>query len=96
MTENQQALQMTNIASDILSSMMDAFASIISNNLNSVVKALTAITIIASLPTLISSFYGMNVNLPFQGHPLAFVFTLALSFLLTGVAVYIFAKRDWF
>jgi len=96
MTENQQALQMTHIASDILSSMMDAFASIISNNLNTVVKALTAITIIVSLPTLISSFYGMNVNLPLQEHPLAFIFTLALSLLLTGVAVYVFAKRDWF
>ena len=96
MTENQQALQMTHIASDILSSMMDAFASIISNNLNTVVKVLTAITIIVSLPTMIASFYGMNVDLPLQAHPLAFVFTLALSFLLIGVAVYIFAKRDWF
>ena len=96
MTENQQALQMTHIASDILSSMMDAFASIISNNLNSVVKVLTAITIIVSLPTMVTSFYGMNVGLPLQTHPLAFVFTLVLSILLVGVAVYIFAKRDWF
>lgn len=94
-TENQQALQMTNIASDILSSMMDAFASIISNNLNSVMKALTAITILVSLPTLIASFYGMNVDLPLQSHPLAFAFTVALSVVLMGVGLYIFAKRDW-
>src|ERR671922_833867 len=64
LTENQQAIQMTNINTEILSSMMDAFASIISNNLNSVMKALAAITIIMSLPTIVSSFYGMNVDLP--------------------------------
>jgi magnesium transporter len=96
LTENQQALQMTRISSDILSSMMDAFASIISNNLNTVVKLLTVITIIISLPTMISSFYGMNVNLPFQSHPLAFIFVLVLSMLLIGGAIYVFAKRDWF
>ncbi len=96
LTENQQALQMTHISSDILSSMMDAFASIISNNLNGVVKLLTVITIIISLPTMIASFYGMNVNLPLQSHPMAFVFTLVLSTLLIGMAIYIFAKRDWF
>jgi magnesium transporter len=96
LTENQQALQMTRISSDILSSMMDAFASIISNNLNTVMKLLTAITIIISLPTMIASFFGMNVNLPLQTHPLAFVFTLVLSLVLIGSAIFIFAKRDWF
>jgi magnesium transporter len=96
MTENQQALQMTHIASDILSSMMDAFASIISNNMNTVVKLLTAITIIVSLPTMIFSFFGMNVGLPVQSHPLAFIFILLFSMVLIGLAVYIFAKRDWF
>jgi magnesium transporter len=96
LTENQQALQMTRISSDILSSMMDAFASIISNNLNGVMKLLTAITIIISLPTMITSFYGMNVGLPLQTHPLAYVFTLVLSMVLIGSAIFIFAKRDWF
>ncbi len=96
MTENQQALQMTHIASDILSSMMDAFASIISNNLNTVMKILTAITIIVSLPTMIFSFFGMNVDLPMQAHPLAFIFIMLFSIVLIGGAVYIFAKRDLF
>jgi magnesium transporter len=95
-TENQQAIEMTNIASTILSSMMDAFASIISNNLNVVMKALAAITIVLNLPAIVAAFYGMNVDLPFQKHPLAFVFTILFSFILTGIAVYIFAKRDWF
>ena len=62
LTENQQAIQMTSINAEILSSMMDAFASIISNNLNGVMKALAALTIIINLPTILASFYGMNVT----------------------------------
>ncbi len=96
LTENQQAIEMTNITSNILSSMMDAFASIISNNLNSVMKFLASITIVLSLPTMIASFYGMNVNLPFQDSPLAFAFTIGLAFLIGLIAVIIFWKRDWF
>ena len=96
MTENQQALQMTRIASDILSSMMDAFASIISNNVNTVMKVLTALTIILSLPTMITSFYGMNVGLPLGGHPLAYLFILIVSLVLVGITILIFAKLDWF
>ncbi len=96
LTENQQAIEMTNIASNILSSMMDAFASIISNNLNGVMKVLASITIVLSLPTMIASFYGMNVNLPMQAHPLAFLLTLGLSFMISLSVVYIFWKRDWF
>jgi magnesium transporter len=95
-TENRQAIEMTNIAGNILSSMMDAFASIISNNLNSVMKALAAITIIMSLPTMVASYYGMNVELPFQNEPWAFPFTLGVSFVMLFTAVFIFVKRDWF
>ncbi|MDD5467159.1 MAG: magnesium transporter CorA family protein [Anaerolineales bacterium] len=94
-TENQQAIEMTNIASNILSSMMDAFASIISNNLNVVMKFLASVTIVLSLPTLVASFYGMNVNLPLEGHPNAFLLILAMSLLLSLTVVYIFNKKDW-
>ena len=59
---------MTSIATEILAGMMDAFASIISNNLNGVMKGLAALTIILNLPTIVASFYGMNVELPFA-HP---------------------------
>jgi magnesium transporter len=96
LTENQQAIQMTDITTNILSQMMDAFASIISNNLNMVMKALAAITIIISLPTIVASFYGMNVDLPFQSHPFAFWFTVGISAALISLAVLIFYKRDWF
>ncbi len=96
LTENQQAIQMTSIATNILSGMMDAFASIISNNLNAVMKVLATLTILLNLPILVSSFYGMNVGLPFQEHPLAFAIVLWLSLSLTFVATYIFYRRDWF
>lgn len=96
LTENQQAIQMTNIATELLAAMMDAFASIISNNLNAVMKILAAITIMISLPTIVASFYGMNVDLPFQYHPLAFWLTVGISAALIGLVAMIFYRRDWF
>lgn len=96
LTENKQAIEMTNIASNILSSMMDAFASIISNNLNAVMKVLASITIVLSFPTMIASFYGMNVDLPMQHSPMAFLLTLGVSMIISLSVVYVFWKRDWF
>ena len=96
LTENQQAIQMTNIATELLSAMMDAFASIISNNMNSIMKLLTALTIVVSMPTIVSSFFGMNVPIPYEGHPLAFVGIIAIAVVLTFATAYIFVKRDWF
>jgi magnesium transporter len=96
LTENQQAIQMVNISADILSSMMDAFASIISNNLNAVMKALAAITIIISMPVVVSSFWGMNVNVPLGDHPAGFAIVVSIAFLITAFAVWFIVKRDWF
>jgi len=96
LTENQQAIQMTNINTEILSSMMDAFASIISNNLNGVMKGLAAITIIINVPAVVAAFFGMNVKLPGESHPLAFIGVFAISFAMTAIATFIFYKRDWF
>ena len=79
-TENQQAMEMTSIQTSILSGMMDAFASIISNNQNQVIKLLTAVTLVLSLPTPVASLYGMNVTLPLQEHPAAFPIVLGVSF----------------
>lgn len=95
LTETQQAIEMTNISSNILSSMMDAFASIISNNLNSVMKFLASITIIVSLPTMIFSYYGMNVKLPLDSHPLAFLGVVFLAIAVAMVVGIIFWRRDW-
>jgi len=79
-----------------LSGMMDAFASIISNNLNVVLKFLTAITIILMLPTLVASIYGMNVKLPFQDWSHAFTITVIISFIISGLAAILFIKKRWF
>ncbi len=93
--ENRQANEMANVYSDILSGMMDAFASIISNNLNIVMKLLTSITILLMIPNIVTSFYGMNVHLPMQNHPLAFVMVLTSSVLMAIVLVLFFIKKKW-
>ena len=94
--ENRQAIEMTNISSNILSSMMDAFASIISNNLNVVMKFLASVTILLSIPTIITSFYGMNVALPLGGHIHANLFILAIILVIVILVTVIFWKKDWF
>jgi magnesium transporter len=95
-TENQQAIGMTDISTNILNSMMDAFASIISNNLNVVMKFLASITIVLSIPTIVTSFFGMNVNIPMMDHPFAYLGVIGLFVALTAVVIYIFVKKDWF
>jgi magnesium transporter len=94
--ENQQAIEMTDISNNILSGMMDAFASIISNNLNMVMKFLASVTIIVSLPAMVAAFFGMNVAIPFGDHPFGFWFVVGLSLAITFIAVFIFARRNWF
>jgi len=91
-----QALEMSDVYSNILNGTMDAFASIISNNLNNIMKRLTSITIVLMVPTLVASFYGMNVNLPFEKSPFAFALILIVSLVLSFLIVFIFNKRKWF
>lgn len=95
-TENRQAIEMTNISSNILSSMMDAFASIISNNLNGVMKLLASVTIVLSIPTMIASYFGMNVHIPLESHPLAFLMIILITAGIGFTAAFFFWKRDWF
>lgn len=93
--ENKQAIEMANIYSNILSGTMDAFASVISNNLNIVMKTLTSITIVMSIPTMIASFFGMNVpGIPLSGSPHAFVGIVIMSFIVSAIlAVYMIRKK---
>ena len=95
-TENQQAIETTSISSNILSSMMDTFSSIISNNLNSVMKFLASVTIVLSIPTIITGYFGMNVSFPGDAHPSAYLGIMAIIIALCAVVVAIFMKRDWF
>ena len=94
--ELKQALETTNIYSDILSGMMDAYASVISNNISMIMKQLTSISIILMIPTLIASLYGMNVPNSFENNPLGFWLILIISFSISTVVVISFIKRRWF
>lgn len=93
-TENRQAIEMAQIYSNILNGTMDAYASIISNNLNGVMKFLTSITIVLAVPTMISSFWGMNVGLPFQNSPFGFVVMILVSVILTLLVTWWLKKKD--
>lgn len=92
--ENRQAIEMAQIYSNILNGTMDAYASIISNNLNGVMKFLTSITIILAVPTMISSFWGMNVGLPLQNNPFGFLVMVVISILLTLGVSWWLKKKD--
>ena len=91
--EYDQAYEMVQMYSNILSGMMDAFASIISNNLNMVMKFLASVTIILAIPTVVASFWGMNVELPFGMHPLGFWTVSGISALLAGGAAFLLWKK---
>lgn len=91
--ENRQAIEMAETYSNTLSGLMDAFASVISNNLNIVMKFLTSVTIILALPTMVASFWGMNVRLPFGDSAWGMPVTLALSFLLSLLGYYMLKRR---
>ena len=97
-TENTQAIDLTSISSDILSGMMDAFASVISNNLNVVMKLLASVTIILELPNIITGFMGMNVRFTDEmvSSPAVPFIVLGVMLVVTFVAIYIFNKKDWF
>lgn len=92
--ENKQAMEVAKTYSDILNETMDVYASVISNNINDVMKILTSITIILAVPTLIASIWGMNVPVPFQYNPNGFVLLIAISIIVTLLTMIWFKKKD--
>jgi magnesium transporter len=95
--ENKQAIEMANIYSGILSGTMDAFASVISNNLNIIMKFLATVTIVMAIPTMIASFFGMNVKgIPGSDSPYGFYIVTGVAFLITIIVALIFRKKDLF
>jgi len=94
--EFSQALEMANNYTNILVSTMDAFASIINNNMNIVVKRLTAITIILSVPALVTSFFVMNVVFPTANTKTGFYVAIALSIIISVLTSMYFNKKRWF
>jgi magnesium transporter len=94
--EIRQAMEMVSISSNILSTMTDTFATVISNNLNVVMKLLALLTILMSIPTITASIFGMNVNLPLQEHPLAFWGIGVLSTTISLAVAFYFRSKHWF
>ena len=94
--DNSQALEMANVYTNILNGTMDAYGSIISNNLNITIRRLTLITIILMVPTLIASFYGMNVTLPFEGNPNAIYFIIIISIVFSFLVGWYFQRKRLF
>lgn len=94
--ENKQALEMVDMYSQILSRMADTFSSIISNNLNSVMKFLAAVTIIIAVPTVIASFFGMNVPVPLAENPYGFLGVIVIALVASCIAAYFFWKNQMF
>ena len=93
--EIKQTLEMAKVYSDIQKEMMNAFSSIISNNLNVVMKQLTSVTIVLMIPTLIASLYGMNVSNHFEKSPYAFYAILLISAVLTLIGIFLFKRKNW-
>ena len=94
--ENRQAIEMTEVHSSILSSMMDAFASIISNNLNIRMKFLTSVSIVLMIPTLVASIWGMNVDLPLKKNEYAFFILMGFSAVVSIIVVLYFIRKNMF
>lgn len=94
--ENKQAIEMTNIFRGVLSNTMDAVSSITSNNVNNVMKLLTSVTILIEIPTLMTGFYGMNVELPLSKYPYSYLIVIALSILICIVPILLLYKKKIF
>lgn len=94
--ENKQAIEMCTIYRDILSGTMDAFASVISNNLNIVMKILTLITIIMTIPTIVASLWGMNVAVPFADNPYGFWIVMGIAVVMSGAVALVMKKKKMF
>ena len=94
--ELRQAQETTNIYSDILTGTMDAYASVISNNMNTIMKQMTSISIILMIPTVIASFYGMNVPNSLQNNPMGLLIIIFVSMVFSVLGVLLFKRKRWF
>lgn len=93
--DNSQCYKQAEIYSNILASLMDARASIVSNNLNVLIKILNIITIAIMVPTFVVSAFSMNVGLPFQNHPLAFYIVMALALISVLMFLLVWRRKRW-
>ncbi len=93
--ENRQLMRTIGVFTNLIASTMDAYASLISNNLNVVMKRLTSLALILSIPVTIASIYGMNIRLPLQTNPNALLILLLISFLISFALLVVFRRKKW-
>jgi magnesium transporter len=92
--ETKQAIEMCSIYRSILVTLSESYSSFLSNKLNRVMKVLTSITLVISVPTLIASLWGMNTWVPGVNSPIGFGVIIAVSAIITGVTVWVLKKRN--
>ena len=92
---NNQLIERSQMNLNIISNIRNAYSTIMTNNLNRVIKFLTALTIILNVPMIISSFYGMNVSLPLAGSPMAFWQISSFTLIITLILLLVFSKNRW-
>lgn len=93
--ENKQAQITVDKSVDMLENLSDLYSNVISNNLNTVVKGLTSITIVLTVPTIVGGLWGMNTRLPIENHPYAFWYLIGFTILISIIIIYILKKKDY-
>jgi magnesium transporter len=93
--DTKQTIDMTNVYAKILRNVREAYSSIINNDLNKILKFLASVTVIMTIPMIMTSMYGMNIGLPFQQSEFAFVFVMGTILAISAALIYIFVKQDW-
>ena len=91
--EMTQARETTSIYSNILESTMDTYQSIINNNMNTIMRTLTSVTIILMLPTLVASFFGMNLVNGMESSPIGFIIAILISILISVASWFLFRRK---
>lgn len=94
LVDNEQLILLCKVNQKGIYNLRESHYSVLSNNLNKTMKLLTSVTVILTIPTMVSSFFGMNVGLPFQTHPLAFLFIIAVTLIISFSLLAVFNKRD--
>ena len=90
-----QSVDLCDVSIKSIQSLRDSYQIIFTNRLNKVIKFLTSFTIIMTIPTIVASIYGMNVNLPLSQNPFAFWYIMIIAFGISLVFVYIFFRKKW-
>ena len=91
----KQARESAYVYSNILESAVNTYASVINNNMNTVMRLMTSVSIVLMFPTLIASLYGMNLRNGLEERPLGFYEVLAFSVLISGAIIWLFRRRRW-